>query len=51
MKKWYPVRVYFPATPWSEAEVYEDEIRGTSPLDALRNAAWNWPAAERVELK
>lgn len=47
MKKWYPVRVYFPATypgTWMElpAHIHEDEIKGTTPLDALKNAIRLW---------
>lgn len=42
--KWYKVKVYFPDF------THEDEIRGTSEEDALKNAYWNWDQAERIEL-
>ncbi len=55
VKQWYPVRVYFPAMYLDTcmeipADVHEDAIKGTSPLDALKNAMWNWTAAEWIEL-
>lgn len=50
--KWYPVRMYFPENLkyGLPADIHEDEIRGINPLNALQNAAWNWPAAEWIEL-
>lgn len=48
--KWYPVKVYFPADNLLSAFTHEDEIRGNNPLDALKNAIWNWPNAEWIEL-
>jgi len=34
--KWYPVTMLI------NGEVYQDEIRGTSPGNALKNAQDNW---------
>jgi len=42
--KWYKVKVHF--TDFT----HEDEIKGTSEEDALKNAYWNWEEAERIEL-
>jgi len=50
LKKWYPVRVYFPASSIYPTFIHEDEIKGESPEDALKNAYCNWENAERIEL-
>jgi hypothetical protein len=50
-RKWYPVRIYFPAIHSLQSFEHEDEIRGTSPENALENAYWNWPDADKVELR
>jgi len=50
MLKWYPVRVCFPTDSVCLAFTHEDEIKGESPEDALRNAYINWKDAERIEL-
>lgn len=52
---WYPVRIYFPEVDMGyigilPEDVFEDAIRGTTPLNALKNAMWNWPDAVWVEL-
>jgi hypothetical protein len=49
-RKWYLVRVCFPATHGLSAFIHEDEIRGTSPENALENAWKNWVDAEKIEL-
>lgn len=47
--KWYPVKVF-----WAEDNIVtdqiEDAIRGISPENALKNAYWNWPDADMIEL-
>ena len=50
MLKWYPVKVYFPANNIYNAFTHEDEIKGESPKDALKNAYWNWEDAEKIKL-
>jgi len=50
MLKWYPVKVYFSANSIYSAFIHEDEIKGISPEDALRNAYWNWKDTSRIEL-
>lgn len=47
---WYPVLVHFPAAGCLPDETHEDEIRGTSPEDALRRAYVNWPDADIITL-
>lgn len=55
MVKWFPVRVHFPwqdlgALGELDEDVMDDAIQGNTPLNALQNAAWNWPDAVWVEL-
>jgi len=50
MLKWYPVKVYFPANNICTSFTHEDEIKGESPEDALKNAYWNWEDAEKIKL-
>jgi len=50
MLKWYPVKVYFPTDSICLAFTHEDEIKGESKEDALRNAYINWKDAEKIEL-
>jgi len=53
--QWFKVKVYFPGIDLGNdfilpSEVWEDEILGETPLEALRGAVWNWPMAEWVKL-
>ena len=50
MLKWYPVKVYLPTNSICLAFTHEDEIKGESPDDALRNAYINWKDAEKIKL-
>jgi len=50
MLKWYLVKVYFPANNIYNAFTHEDEIKGESSEDALRNAYWNWKDVKKIEL-
>jgi hypothetical protein len=40
--RWYPVRVTISNHPIFGSDVFEDEIQGTSPENAVENARWNW---------
>ena len=50
MLKWYLVKVYFSTDSIFNAFIHEDEIKGESPDDALRNAYINWKDTEKIEL-
>ena len=49
-RKWYKVKIYFPKTTAHESFTYTDEIKGTSPKNALENAYANWTEAEKIVL-
>ena len=48
-REWYKVKIYFPKDIASGI-VWDDEIQGFNPEDALKNAYENWNKAEKIEL-
>jgi hypothetical protein len=48
-RPWHAVRVHFPGDRLVDAHEIEEAIRGRDQDEALVNARWNWPSADRVD--
>jgi hypothetical protein len=46
---WHAVRVHFPGDRLVSEREIEEAIRGRNREEALANARWNWPAADRID--
>lgn len=46
---WHAVRVHFPGDHLVREREIEEAIRGRDREEALANARWNWPAADRID--
>ena len=46
---WHAVRVHFPSDRLIDEHEIEEAIRGRDQDEALANARWNWPSADRVD--